>query len=282
MLQNEQPIKDAARDSGRWLFRWNETLAVSTQSEFVTSQRHQTRDSKSPGAAGTQASCHSWKKQDHVYFDDEIPGKHQESTRLDQHCRGEWPAAQDVCFCSQPPDLPPLNAAATPQDPPVPDPGVEAATPRAPMPHARPVPMRRARLVPVVAPRRSPVPQKAAPATSTVSSVSSDLPPGLKASCSLPVPPRPVSRLLPAPTTPLFLPSLLLGFVFAPIVFSVPVPFPVSPFVSVPVPMSASVLVPPSFRSCPSVPGLSLLFLQFLCLFPPLLLVLVLFGLLLL
>ncbi|KAK1795997.1 hypothetical protein P4O66_009097, partial [Electrophorus voltai] len=36
---------------------------------------HQTRDSKSPGNAGTRASRRSQKKQDHVYFnDDEIPG----------------------------------------------------------------------------------------------------------------------------------------------------------------------------------------------------------------
>ncbi|KAK1785019.1 hypothetical protein P4O66_018447 [Electrophorus voltai] len=96
---NEQPNKDTAkeRDSGRWLFRWDETPAVSTQSEFITSQGHQTRDSKSPGAVGTWASRRSQKKQDHVYFDDnKIPGKRQESTHLDQCCRGERPAAQDM------------------------------------------------------------------------------------------------------------------------------------------------------------------------------------------
>ncbi|KAK1799326.1 hypothetical protein P4O66_007575, partial [Electrophorus voltai] len=61
------------------------------------SQHHQSRDSKSSGNAGTRASCRSQKKQDPVYFDDDkIPGKHQESTRLDQRSRGERPAAQDV------------------------------------------------------------------------------------------------------------------------------------------------------------------------------------------
>ncbi|KAK1788617.1 hypothetical protein P4O66_002688 [Electrophorus voltai] len=89
-LQNEQPNKHTVRerDFGRW-FCWDDTPAVSTQSQFITSQRHQTRDSKSPGAAGTRASRRPRKKQDHIYFDDdEIPGKRQESTRLDQRCRG--------------------------------------------------------------------------------------------------------------------------------------------------------------------------------------------------
>ncbi|KAK1795656.1 hypothetical protein P4O66_001016 [Electrophorus voltai] len=45
-------------------------------SEFVKCQRQQTRDSKSPGAAGTWASRRSQKKQDPMYFDnDEFPGK---------------------------------------------------------------------------------------------------------------------------------------------------------------------------------------------------------------
>ncbi|KAK1783995.1 hypothetical protein P4O66_022170 [Electrophorus voltai] len=49
-----------------------------------------------------------------------------------------------------PPDQPPLNTTAASPDPPVPV--VEEATPQAPMPHARPVPMPYARLLPVVAP----------------------------------------------------------------------------------------------------------------------------------
>ncbi|XP_026878626.2 proline-rich receptor-like protein kinase PERK8 [Electrophorus electricus] len=50
-----------------------------------------------------------------------------------------------------PPDRPPLNTTAASPDPPVPVPGVEEATPQAPMPHARPVPVPCARLLPVVA-----------------------------------------------------------------------------------------------------------------------------------
>ncbi|KAK1784690.1 hypothetical protein P4O66_003367 [Electrophorus voltai] len=75
--RNEQPYEDAARelDSGRWLFWWDETLAVSTESKFITSQHHQTRDSKSPRAVATRVSHRSQKKQAHVYFDDDdIPG----------------------------------------------------------------------------------------------------------------------------------------------------------------------------------------------------------------
>ncbi|KAK1795627.1 hypothetical protein P4O66_001123 [Electrophorus voltai] len=50
---------------------------------------HQTRDSKSPGAAGTWASRCFQKKKVSVYFDDdEISGKRQESVCLDQRCRG--------------------------------------------------------------------------------------------------------------------------------------------------------------------------------------------------
>ncbi|KAK1791638.1 hypothetical protein P4O66_013639 [Electrophorus voltai] len=68
--------------------------------------------------------------------------------------------------------------------------------------------------------------------SSLVSSMSSDLPPDLQASCSLPVPPRPVSPVpcgppvLPTPAVLLFLPSPLPSFVFAPVVLTVPVPIP--------------------------------------------------------
>ncbi|XP_035383829.1 uncharacterized protein LOC113578081 isoform X3 [Electrophorus electricus] len=60
------------RDSGRW-FRWDETPGVSTQFEFVTSQLHQARDSKSPGAVGARVSRRSRKKQDPGYFDNDVP-----------------------------------------------------------------------------------------------------------------------------------------------------------------------------------------------------------------
>ncbi|KAK1787113.1 hypothetical protein P4O66_017485 [Electrophorus voltai] len=80
--------------SGKW-FCWDETPAVSTQSEFITSQRHQTRDSKSP-ARRVHGHLFVPGKSRIPFNNDEIPGKHQESARLDRRCRGEWPAAQDV------------------------------------------------------------------------------------------------------------------------------------------------------------------------------------------
>ncbi|KAK1796249.1 hypothetical protein P4O66_009324 [Electrophorus voltai] len=82
-------------------------LVLLSVSEFVMSQHHQTRDSKSPGDAGTWASRRSRKKQDPMYFDDtEIPGKCRESTHLDQHCRGERPAVQDMSRQSECTDNP--------------------------------------------------------------------------------------------------------------------------------------------------------------------------------
>ncbi|KAK1801978.1 hypothetical protein P4O66_022208, partial [Electrophorus voltai] len=101
-----------------------------------------------------------------------------------------------------------------PLDPSAPVHGMEEASPRSPVPYARPVPMPRARLVQLVVPRSSPVPQRSAIAISPVSSMSSDLPPVLKASCSLPVPTQPASPMLPAPAALLFFALSIAWFCF--------------------------------------------------------------------
>ncbi|XP_035380302.1 uncharacterized protein LOC113588851 [Electrophorus electricus] len=141
---------------------------IQSASEFVKCQRQQTRDSKSPGAAGTWASRRSQKKQDPMYFDnDEFPGSpHQYLSRkppsmvlfptsasrpstndrrsctsrppgptaADCRCPGFGPAAAAV-----PLEPPLLIAAAVHLDPPVPVPVVEEPT--TPVPRARPVPL---------------------------------------------------------------------------------------------------------------------------------------------
>ncbi|KAK1802817.1 hypothetical protein P4O66_021355, partial [Electrophorus voltai] len=109
-------------------------------SEFITSQCHQTRDSKSSDAAGTRASCRSRKKQDPMYFDNRIPGKCQEPTGLEQCCRGERPAAQDNH--REGPEGPEWSFRVTPPVPvaisqatqPVPVPGVRDAARPDPVP----------------------------------------------------------------------------------------------------------------------------------------------------
>ncbi|KAL7877356.1 hypothetical protein SRHO_G00039990 [Serrasalmus rhombeus] len=81
-----------------WLFRWDETPAVSKQPEFAVSQRHQAGDSKSPGAEGTRASRRSRKKAEDLPAlcpGDESSGKRLGSARLERHCREERPAVQD-------------------------------------------------------------------------------------------------------------------------------------------------------------------------------------------
>ncbi|XP_035384460.1 protein diaphanous homolog 1-like [Electrophorus electricus] len=129
-------------------------------------------------------------------------------------------------------DLPPLLV-----------PGVEEVTARVPVP--------RARLVPAVAPRSSPVPQKAATASSPVSSVSTDLPPGSQASCSLPVPPWPVSpvprmpSVIVSPVTSVpVLPAHFPGFVYVPVHTSMPVCLSVLKPVTLPCGMEITLPVP--------------------------------------
>ncbi|KAK1789463.1 hypothetical protein P4O66_015379 [Electrophorus voltai] len=141
-----------------------------------------------------------------------------------------------------PPELSPLIVAAAPLGPPVPVPVVEETTPSVPVPCARPVPMPYARPVPLVAPRSSPV-------FSTASDLEFPL--------ILPWPVSPVSHmppvspLLPAPTPPVFLPSVPASAVpVAPVPLvlvstpgSCPIQsYPVAP-VSVYAPMSADISV---------------------------------------
>ncbi|KAK1787964.1 hypothetical protein P4O66_016447, partial [Electrophorus voltai] len=133
-----------------------------------------------------------------------------------------------------PSDPPPLYATAAPPDPPVSVPGVEEVNPRAPVPRARPVPVPCARLVPLVAPQ--------SPPAASAHGFPSILPPAC-VSCSLYAS---CVSIVACSTALLFLPSPLPGFVFAPVVLSVPIPVSVSPFVSIPVPVRVSVLVPMS------------------------------------
>ncbi|KAK1794757.1 hypothetical protein P4O66_009963 [Electrophorus voltai] len=104
-------------------------------SESITSQCHQARDSKSPGASGTRASHQSRKKQDPLCYDyDEVPGKHH-----------EWPAAQGmicvilvsrrevfVSVCSSR-VTPPIPVAVLQATLPLPVPGLKDATQSVPV-----------------------------------------------------------------------------------------------------------------------------------------------------
>ncbi|KAK1804771.1 hypothetical protein P4O66_003619 [Electrophorus voltai] len=147
------------------------------------------------------------------------------------------PPLTTVAVPLDPLDLLTLIAAAVPSDLPVPVPEVEEATPQVPRPHAR--------SVPVVAPRSSPVPEKAATARLPVSSKSTDLPPDSQASCSLPVRPG-LCLLLPLPLgSHLSHPALAcVSFCLWPWVPIHPTwPWPVSP--------SASALGFPPIPPCP-------------------------------
>ncbi|KAL6487521.1 hypothetical protein MHYP_G00041470 [Metynnis hypsauchen] len=98
------------------------------------SQHHQAGDSKSPGAEGTRASRHSHKKaKDHpvLYHDDERSGKRLGSTRLEQHCREERPAAQDEVRRKE--HGPPVPLASAPHGPPVPPVSAPCGPPVPPM-----------------------------------------------------------------------------------------------------------------------------------------------------
>ncbi|KAK1796824.1 hypothetical protein P4O66_000878 [Electrophorus voltai] len=69
--KNDQPSKYAGRerDSGMWLFRWDQTPVVSIRTESTASQRRPSQRKQIPGIAGTRASRYSWKKQDPIYYD---------------------------------------------------------------------------------------------------------------------------------------------------------------------------------------------------------------------